>query len=268
MSASTSQKVLPFKTVQGQNYGFPENAEHTGTMVKPGELVELIEVTPLNLTDLRIYNQLLANAWHDISERHIHKIPKALLRGNHKGNERIEDSINRLMGAIATVKISKDGEPAEMRVQLLGANVKQDRDEGYFYYTYPAELIAIINESTVFARLKSHTMYALRSKYAFRLYELIQKRVNLTYKQIDEFTVEEFRQLLGVPEGKLARFSNLNTFAIKPALEEVNRLSDHIVAVDQIREGRKVRKLRMVWLPKSRKERFRISVERELHGQK
>ena len=33
------------------------------SLIKPGELVDLVEMTPLTLNDRRIYNQLLAHAW-------------------------------------------------------------------------------------------------------------------------------------------------------------------------------------------------------------
>ena len=33
------------------------------SIVKPGELVDIVEMTPLTLADRRIYNLLLANAW-------------------------------------------------------------------------------------------------------------------------------------------------------------------------------------------------------------
>ena len=39
------------------------------SIVKPGELVDIVEMTPLTLTDRRIYNLLLANAWEKIADR-------------------------------------------------------------------------------------------------------------------------------------------------------------------------------------------------------
>ena len=44
------------------------------SLVKPGELVDLIEVTPLTLADRRIYNQLLENAWDAIDKPVLHVI--------------------------------------------------------------------------------------------------------------------------------------------------------------------------------------------------
>ncbi|MEO0399638.1 MAG: replication initiation protein [Pseudomonadota bacterium] len=240
-----------FKTTKSNVSGHPLVANAAGTLVKPGELIDLKEITALNLNDWRIYNQLLANAWDTIEENTVHRIHKSVLRGSHGSTDRIMDSLKRLMGAIATVKVVKDGKSSHLHVQLLGANIVQDADDGYFYYKFPDEMRVIITRSTVFARLKSHVMYALRSKYALRLYEIVQKRANLKYKRFEEFTVDEFRNLLGVPKGKLKRFADLNKHAITPAIEELDRVGSHKVWTDHIREGRSVKKIVLFWHEKT-----------------
>jgi hypothetical protein len=57
------------------------------------QLVDIIEMTPLTLTDRRMYNFLLANAWDKIAEPVQHVIPKRELQNTlHKGTDRLEDS--------------------------------------------------------------------------------------------------------------------------------------------------------------------------------
>ena len=111
-----------YKTTDRRVIGFPLDPNMHGEMVKPGELIDIREISPLTLTDRRIYNLLIANAWDRIIEPVEHVIDKSDLRGTHNGNERIEDSIRRLMSAIAEVKIMRDGKVAVKRVQLLGGN--------------------------------------------------------------------------------------------------------------------------------------------------
>jgi len=250
-----------FKTTKSKISGHPLIAKASGTLVKPGELIDLMEITALNLTDWRIFNQLLANAWPDIENNVAHKIHKSLLRGSHDSTDRITENLNRLMGAIAVVRIVKDGKPSQLRVQLLGANIVQDADDGYFYYKFPDEMRVIITQSTVFARLKSQIMYALRSKYALRLYEIVQKRANLKYKNFDVFSVEEFRNLLGVPKGKLKRFSDLNKHAIEPAIKELEKVGSHKVWTENIREGRRVTKITLYWFEKQSDDQLKAIEE-------
>src|SRR3546814_1820584 len=76
--------------------------------------------------------------------------------------------------------------------------------------------------SEVYARLKTQVMYCFESKYALCLYEMIERRIGLEYKQSEEFTIAELRGLLNVPEGKLERFADFNKYCLKVAQEEIN----------------------------------------------
>ncbi|MEP1521714.1 MAG: replication initiation protein [Ascidiaceihabitans sp.] len=247
-------KDRPIRTVDAR-----PNAE---TLVKPGELVDLVEVTPLTLADRRIYNQLLENAWDAIDRPVTHMISKSDLRGSHNSNDRVGESIERLMASIVKVRVVRDGEPAIERVQLLGGNIETTRRDGLFEYEIPSRLRNIIKDSTVFARLQREVMFALSSKYALTLYEMIQKRGKLRWRSSEKFSLEDLRGVLGVPKGKLASWSNLKLRAIDPALEEVNALSDYVVAVEPVKTGRRVTHVELRWWTKDAKST--AEAEREL----
>lgn len=217
------------------------------SLVKPGELVDLIEVTPLTLTDRRIYNQLLENAWEAIDKPVVHVIAKAELRGSHNSNDRIGETVERLMSAIVKVEAVWDGKPAVERVQLLGGNIEMTRADGLLEYEIPPRLRKIISNSTVFARLQREVMFALSSKYALTLYEMVQKRGNLRWQSSEKFSIEALRGVLGVPKGKLTSWSNLRMRAIAPAVAEVSALSDYLVEVQPIKTGRSVTHVELRW---------------------
>ena len=217
------------------------------SLIKPGELVDLVEVTPLTLTDRRIYNQLLENAWDGIDKPVTHVIAKSALRGSHNSNDRVGESIERLMSAIVKVQVEWDGEPAIERVQLLGGSVEGLRKDGMLEYEIPARLRRIISNSTIFARLQREVMFALSSKYALTLYEMVQKRGNLRWKSSEKFSLEALRGILGVPKGKLTSWSNLRMRAIEPAVAEVSELSDYVVEVSPVKTGRSVTHVEIRW---------------------
>ncbi len=146
------------------------NAE---SIVKPGELVDVVEVTPLTLADRRIYDRLLENAWDAIDRPVTHVISRPLLRDSHNANDRIGPSFERVMSAIVRIEMIWDGEPAVGRVQLLGGNVETRRFDGLLEYEIPARLRKIMGNFTVFTRLQSEVMFALTSKYALTLYEMV-----------------------------------------------------------------------------------------------
>jgi plasmid replication initiation protein len=244
--------------------GQPLDPTHMGRIIKPRELVDIIELTPLNRSETILYNQLLAHSWNNIKTNPVHKVLKASLRGTHESNDRLHEAFDRLMSAWAKIRARdpQTGEMATFRVHLLGTNKEEDKDDGYFYYTFPPDLLAVISQSKAWATIKSHIMYALRSKYSIRLYEMVERRIGLN-KQHEEFTIDEFRALLGVPEGKLERYADFNKHCLKPALEEVNYLTDFIVDVMAIKKGRSVEKLQLTWFKKSPAEMRKAYDERE-----
>lgn len=231
------------------------------SIVKPGELVDIVEMSPLTLNDRRIYNLLLANAWENITDPVQHVIRKRDLRhesDSHKGTERLDDSIRRLMAAIVELRVMEEGEWVTKRVQLLGGNSIPDSPDGSFRYDFQPLMREIISESRVFARLHKQIMFALSSKYSLALYEMIQKRGNMN-RTSEEMTVEEFRNFLGVPAGKLSSWINFKNFAITPAVTEVSDLSDFNVSVEpQKGKGKKFDRVRLSW------ERKRLPELREV----
>lgn len=260
----TTRSAGPLLATDIKVTGEPLDPTHMGRIIKPRELVDIIELTPLNRSETILYNQLLAHAWNNIRTTPVHKVLKASLRGTHESNDRLHDAFDRLMGAWAKIRARdpQTGEMATFRVHLLGTNKEEDKDDGYFYYTFPPDLLAVISQSKAWATIKSHIMYALRSKYSIRLYEMVERRIGLT-KQYEQFTIEEFRALLGVPEGKLDRYADFNKHCLKPALDEVNHLTDFVVEVMAIKKGRAVEKLQLSWFKKSPAEMRAAFDERE-----
>ncbi|MEM6409329.1 MAG: replication initiation protein, partial [Pseudomonadota bacterium] len=119
-----------------------------------------------------------------------------------------------------------------------------------FEYEIPPRLRRIIKNSVVFARLQREVMFALTSKYALTLYEMVQKRGNLRWRASERFTLAELRGILGVPKGKLTTWSNLRLRAIDPAVREVNQLSLYMVEVTPIKTGRSVTHVELKWWKK------------------
>src|SRR4051794_27157306 len=232
------------------------------SLIKPGELVDVVELSPLTLQDRRIYNLLILNAWDSITEPKEHRIHKRDLRGSHNVNDRVGESLVRLMGAVAQLRIERDAgegdgpETFTRRVQLLAGTEESARGNGIVFYSFPAAVRGIIRESSQYARLQKQVMFAFSSKYALALYEMVQKRGNLKFKTSEEFPVERFRSLLGVDPGKLEAFKSFKQRAIDPAVLEVNGLGEFGCKVEpSAYVGRKVSTVRLSWWAKNLDER-------------
>jgi plasmid replication initiation protein len=239
--------MIEFKTTQAKTTAL--------SMIKPGELVDVVELTPLRLVDRRTFNLLIAAAWDNISDDVEHSISKRDLRTqNNNANDRLDETIGRLMGARVRVKIQRDGKEYIRSVSLLETVEAPVRADGQVYYRFPRPLRRLISDSSIFARLSKEVMLNLSSKYALALYEMVQKRGNLTHKTTEVFTVQELRDLMGVPPDKLGRYNNFKSRALAQAITEVNGLAEHGVAFAEIRKGKTVTHIELSWWKKSEEE--------------
>ncbi|MGH0029958.1 MAG: replication initiation protein [Myxococcota bacterium] len=223
-----------------------------GEMLKPGEMIDILGTSQLSLQDRKVYNLLVHNAFGPkmAEEGHEWQISLSKLRRSHKSNDRVSDTIERLMKTVVTARLLNG---KTRRFALLGGNDidDEDRPDGVLNYSFDPRLTEVLKQSMSFGRLHMAVMMAFTSRYALALYEHVAKRVRLDFKQSETYPVDQFRRILGVPEGTLERFSSLNQKAIKPALEEVNALADFTCWAKPIKACRRTEEIELGWELKS-----------------
>ncbi len=232
-----------------------EQKPHGDDFAKARELIEIRGTDLLSLHDRRVMNVLYANAGQKLCEDVNHVISISELRDNHRGGERVRDSITRLMTTLVKVPaVDKKGNPATTSVQILSdTTITNDEDspDGHVIYSFSPGMRAIIKDSTLWGRIRTTVVFAFTSKYALSLYELISARINLTHVWHEEFSLDDFRERLGVPRDKLNRTPDLLRKVIQPAVVEVNGLADFGVKIEPIRTGGTMRGLvtgfRVAW---------------------
>lgn len=229
-------------------------------MVKPAELIDVCLPSQLTLLDRRTFNLLLWNAWNRIDGGADHTIALADLKGLHTGsNQRISETIKRLMGAVIEAKVKgRRGTEVTRRAQMLGGNDMDDDDSGagVLTYSFDPRLISIIRSSSAWGQLRKKVMLAFTSKYALALYEMGERRVHMR-KFNEELSLAELRGRLGVGvDGRLDRFADLHRRAIRPAIEEVNALSlGFTMSIQPLKRGKRVVGVRLAWRAKTPEER-------------
>ena len=228
---------------------------YQGEMLKPKELIEVKGQGKLTLQDRRIFNKLIEHAWgpklaepgtwFEIDTASLKEL--AAVEG-----KRVRASIEKLMTTFAVSVVQQNGEDFELRTPLLSTNkMSLEANTGTFYYTLPVGLADLVKNSNIFAKLDLEVMKSFRSKYAFSLYEALSLRIHLKHIYKEELSLQALRDLLGVEDGKLEGYGNLNKFAIKPALEEVNAITPYTVSIAPKKEGKKVVSVMMGWNVKS-----------------
>ncbi len=214
---------------------------------KARELIEIRGTGELSLLDRRVMNVLYANAGARLCDDVVHVISIAELRGNHKGGERVKDSILRLMKTVVQVPVTgQNGKPATKSVQVLSDTTTSDDEDdasGQVMYSFSKGMRDIIKDSTLWGRVRTAVIFAFTSKYSLTLYKLITARINLKHVWQEDFELDDLRALLGVPPDKLLRTPDLLRKVIQPAETEVNGLADFGVKIEPIRKGGTMRGL-------------------------
>ena len=216
----------------------------------------------LSLQDRRVFNVLIEEAGPEIHLDKWHEVSLLKLRGSsYKSNERISDSIDRLMCTLVKIPAKDSSGLDAIQTTVLIAENLQTIDEtdrrAVLRYKMTETMRNILANSRYWGRLKGFIVFSFSSKYALALYEALCLRVNLQVSE-QTFTVEEFRRLLDVGKGKLTGYPQLNQSAIQPAVFEVNGLSDFVVEIEAIRDGGSRRGrltgFRVAWRRKSKDE--------------
>jgi len=105
-------------------------------------------------------------------------------------------------------------------------------------------------ESNHWAILDRQTVFHLGSKYSVLLFQHVASLAGLTHVSSKTFTVAELRAVLGIEAGKITRFSTLNQRALKPALDEINQLSQLTLTAIPNKVGRTVASVTITWQAK------------------
>jgi hypothetical protein len=223
--------------------------------VKPAELIQITGHQTLTLNARRSITILWHNAhMQGVAEGKDYTIEIDDLKpDNHKGYEQVEEAIEALMTSILKVKLP-DGRTR--RVQFLGGNDLDDPDRpaGVLSYSFDKRLVEILRDSAIWGKISLPVLMAFSSKYSVSLYEHISQWAGLSRKSYQDLTLEEFRELLGVEDGKYPAFGALNKHVIKQTVLEVNALASFSVTIVPVKSGKKVTHIRVGWWQKEKEE--------------
>ncbi len=235
--------------------------------IKPAELIQITGHQSLTLNARRSITVLWHNAhMQGVVEGRDYTIEIDDLKpDDHKGYEMVEEAIEALMSTILRVKLA-DGRTR--RVQFLGGNDLDapDRPAGVLTYSFDKRLVEILKDSAIWGKIALPVLMAFSSKYSVSLYENVAQWTGLSRKTFRDMTLDEFRELLGVEEGKYPAFGALNKHVIKHVTMEINALASFSVTIVPVKTGKKVTHIRVGWWQKDKE--MMEAAWREVHRSK
>jgi hypothetical protein len=216
---------------------------------KAAEVIEITGAHELEAMDRATLNILYQRA-HDSGRLcdpdAEFEIELARLRpSKHESNDQVRAGLLRLMRVIVTIPYTAsptnehpDGEPRIILTPLFAFFDLPGKEAlpSTLRYGLPKKLQPIIARSERWGRIKAEVVCAMTSKYAIALYEIVQLRANL-HRCTETFPIERFRELMGVPPGKLLRGPDFIRRVLETAALEVNGLSDCSVKIEPVRRN-------------------------------
>lgn len=219
--------------------------------IKPAELIQVSGHHELTLNARRAITIL----WHNAHRQGVHEGRDYTIEiddlkpDGHKGYEMVEEAVEALMRTILTLRLP-DGRTR--RVQFLGGNDLDDpgRPAGVLTYSFDKRLVAVLQDSTIWGKIAIPILMAFSSKYAVSLYENLAQLTHLSHKTFQEYSLDEFRALLGVPPGRYKTFGELNKHVLKPAVAEINAIAPFGISVLPVKQGKRVDSIKVGWWQK------------------
>ena len=212
---------------------------------------EFIKASPAiqiqgNLTHLqrRVWNVLLANAYDELPNKEFHRVSVAELTEKLGFSSRNQDHLKETLEALVEHIVEWD---------ILGKDKKQiwgvasllasvEIENGICTYSFAPHLRYKLYNPRIYTKLNLRLQNRFTSRYALILWELCFDYFDTKRDQGETpfISLETFRELMGIAPDDYPIFKHLNHRVIKPAIEELNELTNFFVEVEQKRESRKV----------------------------
>lgn len=205
----------------------------------------------LSLPAQKMLNFMIHLAGSQNFANKLYRLPKKVVRGNHKGNERIFDAVKEIYESSLVVIGPFRGRRSRAELRILSSYVRPEdeveSDSVDIHFQFTDAFLELQRSSQLWARLSGPAMVKVTSTYALKLYEIGMQRYQMDHPSLT-LDIETLRKLLNVPEGAYKDFGILRTRTIDRAMAEVNQLAPFRVEMPEEKMKRKGRKIEEVTL--------------------
>ena len=216
---------------------------------------EVIKASPaiqiqsrISLLQRRAWNVLLANAYSELPNKDIHSVSLVELSAKLGFDSGNQEYLKEVLKSIVdcTVEwnlLNKDNKQVWGAASLLAF---VEVENGICCYQFPHPLRQKLHNPRVYAKLNLRLQNQFTRKYALILWELCFDYFDTDRDKGETpfILLETLRGLLGIESDEYPEFSIFNRAVIKPAIKEINAVTDYHIEVEQKRLRRKVSELK------------------------
>ena len=196
----------------------------------------------------RAWNILLANAYDELPDKDIHSVSVAELAAKlgYKSNDL--DYLKETLEALGACQVKWNLLDKDKKEKWGFANLlaSADIENGTCTYGFAPHLRQKLYNPRMYTKLNLRLQNRFTSQYALILWEVCFDYFDTDRDQGETpfISLETFRELLGIESDEYPAFSIFNRAVIKPAIKEINALTDYLVEVEQKRFRRRVAELK------------------------
>lgn len=193
-----------------------------------------------SLVQRKLINSLVYYAYSELGTKEFHQVSLTHLArdiGFDSNNQAfLKKQLKQMIEISAEWNVLKNGKESWKACSFL---TEVDITDGVVTYMFPPSLRKMLDNPEVFGIINMQIQRLFDSVFAHALYENANRFRSIGHTGF--ITVENLRKLLGVSDSKLyAEFKYLNKCILKPAINEVNEVSDIILTPEFKTLGRKV----------------------------
>ena len=228
------------------------------------EINEVIKASPAiqiqsKITHLqrRAWNVLLANAYDDLPSTDIYRISVTeLMRSlgfDSHNEDYLKETLKALVDCTVEWNVLRKDRKGEWGAAALLASAEIEK--GVCTYGFAPHLRFKLYNPRLYTKLNLRLQNQFTSRYALILWEVCFDYFDMARNEGETpfIPLETFRELVGLENDEYPLFKLLNRDVIKPAIKEINELTNFLVEVETKRIGRKIGELK-----------FRITRMREI----
>ena len=216
---------------------------------------EVIKASPaiqiqskISLLQRRAWNVLLANAYNELPDKEIHSVSVVELAAKLGFGDGNQEYLKEMLRSLRSCEVewnllNKDNKQVWGIAGLLAS---VEIEEGICSYEFPKPLRLKLHNPRVYAKLNLRLQNRFRSRYALVLWEVCFDYFDTDRDQGETpfIPLEVFKSLMGLEKDEYPIFKELNRNVIKPAIKEINDLTDYHVEIEQKRLGRRIAELK------------------------
>lgn len=217
---------------------------HTQQVLELKKHVAIIHSSnKLTLLQRKIANALLFNAYSELQAKEEHSINISrlceLIGYDSNDYKTIKKALVNLLSTVLEWNLV-DGVRADSESIWNASSIIADAsiDGSVCTYSYSNKMRKLLYHPTMYGRLDMLVQAKFQSSYGLALYENCNRFQDIGHTPW--FSIDKFRKLMGVEEGKYKVFRDFKTRVLDKAVEEVNKYSSLRIRTQLRKENRKV----------------------------